>query len=298
MPTLFRPSSPADDEEGRNGVTLVELLVALVLSGIVAASVVGFVVASGRTYRRQTAAATVSATLRAATAMLPLDLAGLGAGDSLGSDIVAMRPSGVAFKATRAVSFMCGAPLVRGPRSGSLIVAGRPRYGLREPEPRRDSVFVYAVADPSDPDDDYWLRADLESVRPAGSCPDGSAGEVLEIASVRPPGGLIDVGAGAPVLSYEVVQITAYADRSGAWWLGVRLHGKSRGWGGIQPVIGPLRPRGLRFSYHDVSGSETTVPREVRRIVVVAAARPDGNPPPGLEDSVRIEIGLLNGRRP
>jgi len=282
-------------------VTLVELLVALVLAGVVATSVIGVVVASGRAYRRQAATASVSVTLRALAAMLPLDLAGLDPADSLGSDIVGMGRTEVAFKAVRSLSFLCGAPRIADLRSGALTVAAEPRYGHRPPDMRRDSVFVYAEADPTDPEDDYWLRADLRGRRPAGSCVDGGTGEVLEVAAVTPPGGLVDVRAGAPVLSYEVVQITAYRDRGGVWWLGVRLSGKAGGWGGIQPVLGPLSPGGLRFSYHAASGAATGEPREVRRIVAVAAARPARvawGALPDLEDSVRIEIGLRNGRRP
>ena len=273
-------------------MTLVELLVALVLTGLVASAVLALMVLGQRAYQRQHAAAAVSATLRAAATMLPLELAGLGA-------LVATEPAAVSFQATRTLSFLCALPQVSGPRTGSLTVGAEPRYGMRAPDPRRDSVLVYAQADPTSDDDDYWVRADLVGLRGAATCPDGSAGVMLDLAAISPRGGLLDVQAGAPVLTNELMQLAAYRDRGGTWWLGARGRTKGSGWSTIQPVLGPLAPSGLRLSYLVASGAPAARSGDIARISLwLVAQAPAGLGSAPLRDSVWLEIGLRNQRRP
>jgi type II secretory pathway pseudopilin PulG len=255
-------------------VTLVELLVALVLTGLVAAAVLALLVLGQRAYRQQHAAAAVSATLRAAATMLPLELSGL-------DTLVATEPAAVSFQAARTLAFLCALPRVSGSRRGSLTVGEEPRYGMRAPDSRRDSVLVYAQADPASDHDDYWVRADLVDVGGTATCPGGAAGVTLELAAISPRGGLLDVHAGAPV-----------------WWLGARGRVKASGWSTIQPVLGPLAPNGFRLSYIAASGAPAARSGEVSRIGIWLVARaPAGRGAGPLQDSVWLEISLRNRRR-
>jgi hypothetical protein len=273
-------------------VTLVELLVALVLTGLVASAVLALVVLGQRAYQWQHAAVAVSVTLRAAATMLPLELAGLDA-------LVATEPAAVSFQVARTQSFLCALPQVSGPHTGSLTVGAEPRYGMRAPDPRRDSVLVYAQADPTSDHDDYWVRADLVGLRrAAATCPDGAAGVILELAAISTRGGLLDVHAGAPVLTNELMQLAAYRAGDGTWWLGARGRAKASGWSTIQPVLGPLAPNGFRLSYIAASGAPAARSGEVSRIDIwLVAQAPAGLGAGPLRDSVWLEIGLRNRRR-
>ncbi len=99
------------------------------------------------------------------------------------------------------------------------------------------------------------------------------------------------------MLTHELLQLEAYPDRAGTWWLGARSHGKAAGWRVIQPVLGPLAPGGLRFSLHDASGAPVATARAAQRVEVVAVAQPPG-PLAILRDSVRLGIALRNNPRP
>ncbi|NIM52563.1 MAG: hypothetical protein GTN62_08115 [Gemmatimonadales bacterium] len=256
------------------GTTLVELVVALVLFAIVSVSVYGLLLRGERIYRRQSQRVALSATLRAGVTILSAELQGLSAAGSAGSDIAEMAPAALTYRAPRSLHFACRPPQVTGSSSGTLVVAADPWFGLRAHDPARDSVLVFAEADPTSDSDDYWLRASVSAAPRGGTgCPEGGKSLSIPVTGISPRDALKDVWPGAPVQGFELVRIYAYPDGRGDWWVGARSSAKGGGWRQTQPVFGPIASSGLRFSYYDTNGGVATAPQQVARIGVTVIGR-------------------------
>ena len=284
------------------GASLVELVVSLALAGLIAVAVHGVVLEAQRVHGRQAGWVGVNSTLRLAAALVSLELAGLDAGDTVSSDLIELAPREITYRALRATAFLCRPPQPIGAGSWRLVVAAEPRFGQRLPDPERDSLLIYAEADPGTPDDNHWARADLLSVWAGDACPGRGPGHELTVRGVRPRDALTQVAQGAPVVALELARLRSYRDRHGDWWLGSRRMRKSGGWSGTQPVLGPLVPGGIRFTYYDLAGTETAVPTAVARIGIgIAARRGPGAPRPDWVapgDSITLLVALRNNPRP
>jgi hypothetical protein len=280
----------------------VELLVSLALAGVVVVAVHGVMLESQRVHGRQAGWVEVNSTLRLAAALVSLELAGLDAGDTASSDLIELAPHEVTYRALRSTTFLCRPPEPIGPGSWHLVVAAEPRFGPRLPEPERDLLRIYAEADRATARDNYWARADLESVWASAACPGGGQGYELTVRNVRPPAALGGVERGAPVAALELSQLRSYRDRHGDWWLGSRRKRRSGGWSGTQPVLGPLVPGGIRFTYRDQGGAQTAEPNAVARIgIAIVARRASGTPQPDSVapgDSITLLVALRNNPRP
>ncbi len=284
------------------GASLVELLVSLALAGLIAVAVHGVMLESQRVHGRQVGWVEVNSTLRLAAALVSLELAGLDAGDTVSSDLIELGPREITYRALRSTAFLCRPPDPIGVGSGRLVVAAEPRFGSRLADPERDSLLMYAEADPATARDNHWAHADLVSVRASDACPGRGPGYELTVRGVRPPDALAHLGQGAPVAAVELAQLRSYRDRHGDWWLGSRRMRKSGGWSGTQPVLGPLVPGGIRFTYYDRAGAETAVPTAVARIGIGIAAHrgPGARQPDSVApgDSITILVALRNNPRP
>src|SRR5260370_42614846 len=107
---------------GRRGFTMIELLVALVLLGIVSAAVYRVLVNNQRLYMAQTQRIDLSQNIRAAGSILPAEFRELDASEG---DITAMTPTSITIRAMRWLGFACNVPPLGGPLgAGSVIVRG------------------------------------------------------------------------------------------------------------------------------------------------------------------------------
>jgi prepilin-type N-terminal cleavage/methylation domain-containing protein len=252
----------------RRGFTLVELLVALVLVGIVAASIYQLLLNNQRIYTEQTERVDLNATIRAAVAMIPAELKEADATDALGSDIVAMTSSSITFKAMRALYVLCQAPSTGTTTSGDVIAYRSMAFGMRAVDNATDSAFVYAEGNPSIRGDNTWLHASVSGVSYGAACPSSAASVTFALTGIEPSGGLDNVSAAAPLRAYQVIQILTYTDALGDLWLGRREYRKGGGWSDTQPLLGPLAASGLQFTYYDSSGNTTNTPANVARIEI------------------------------
>jgi len=252
----------------RRGFTLVELLVALVLVGIVAASIYQLLINNQRIYLEQTERVDLNATIRTAVALLPSELKEADASDPLGSDIVAMSASSITFKAMRGLYVLCQAPPTGTTTSGEIVAYRSTTFGMRAADATSDSVLVFAEGTPYVRADNVWLHANLAGVSYGGSCPASAGSVTLSLTGIEPSGGLDNVAASAPVRVYEVIQILTYTDALGDLWLGRREYRKGSGWSDTQPLLGPLAASGLSFTYYDSNGNVTNTPANVARIEV------------------------------
>jgi hypothetical protein len=270
-------------------VTLLELLVALTLTGVVAGSVYRLLLSVQRAYRRQTERVMLQANLRTAAVFLSGELLELDAVDTVDGDLPVAADSAITYKASRSLYVVCRPPLDLGP-AGSVAVWQASWLGLRGLDAERDSVVVYAEADSSTAGDDHWVHAGLAAVAAGNDCPDGARSLTLTLAPVHPPGGLAAVRAGAPLRGVELVRVSAYRDAQGDWWLGLRQFNKGSGWSAIQPVLGPLEPSGLRFDYLDADGGAAPEPQGIARVAISVVGA--GSRPLLLRDTVSLAVTL------
>lgn len=242
------------------GFTLVEILIALVLMGIVSTALYQLLVANQRLYRAQVQNVEINESARAAVSILPGEIRELSAG---GGDVMAMNGTSLTYKSMQALYIQCTAP-----NAGSLeIVLDRNTYfGLRAINATDDSILIFAEGDESTRSDDGWLSASVTSTTVGTSCP-GSQPSITVGLSGLSSAQLLTVQSGAPVRTFRPVQILLYQDAAGDWWLGGRLYEKSSGsWGTTQPYLGPLSGTGLALTYADSAGNSTTDPLAVARV--------------------------------
>jgi len=254
----------------RSGFTLVELITALVLFGIVGTSIYQLLVNNQRVYRQQTARVDVNQSARSAISILPGEIRELSAGDPAGSDIVQMTASSLTYKAMRSLYFLCAAP-----NTGTfeVILDGSTFFGLRPLDATRDSIFLFAEGDPSTRADDAWLHANVVSTTVGTACTGGAASLTVRLSGVT-AAQLGNVESGAPIRGAEVVEVLLYADAAGDQWLGGRQYTKASGtWTNTQPIVGPLAAGGLALTYYDTLGVVTAVPADVARIAITVQSQ-------------------------
>src|SRR6266478_6412447 len=257
---------------GRRGFTMIELLVALVLLGLVSAALYRVLVNNQRLYMDQTARIDLSQNIRAAGTILPAEFRELDASEG---DIAAMSATSISIRAMRWLGFACTPPVLGGALNGtSLIIRG---------------------GAPGQP---------LFSAAPNGqNCPDGQNGQRL-ITTINLLGlGPNVAGAiptGAPVRGFERVVYQLYQPAGDtSWYVGFQPAGQS-----MQPLIGPVLTNGLTFQYYDVNGVVTAVRTQVARIDITVRARTAAAVRGGgqaaratVVDSVVTSVALRNNRR-
>jgi len=278
----------------RSGFTIVELMIALVMAGLVMGAVYQLMAKNQRFYRAQSQITAVQQNVRAVAQILPGDLRELAAS---GGDIIAMGDSAITVRAMRSFNLVCAPPIAA---TGLIVVFGNLSFGYRALDPSRDSLLVFRDGDSSIASDDQWIQGALGSVTPnVGICDDGSTGT-----TIRMTGGniaLLDsVRSGAPLRGFEHVHYEYYDDGSGQWWLGVQtLNGGT--WTSLTPVAGPLLAGGgLDFNYFDAAGNPTAVASQVAAIEIAVKGRSaqqimaEGRPRGFYEDSLRVRVALRN----
>jgi prepilin-type N-terminal cleavage/methylation domain-containing protein len=110
----------------RHGLTLIELLIALVLMGIVGAAVMTTLVKQQQFYRAAGDLMQTRSQIRQATAALPADLRGIAAASG---DIQAMTASSIDFDATVGTATVCGLGVLAGGVQDLYLFPGQARGG-------------------------------------------------------------------------------------------------------------------------------------------------------------------------
>ena len=249
------------------GFTLIEILIALVLMGIVSTALYQLLVANQRLYRAQVESVSTNESARAAIAIVPGEIRELSAGNG---DVIAMNSTSFTYKSMQAVYVQCAAP-----NTGSLeiILDRNTFFGLRAMSVTDDSVLIFAEGDTTTRGDDGWLSASVSSMTTGTACPGSRPSITVGLAGVT-AAQLGTTQAGAPVRTFRPMQILLYQDAAGDWWLGGRLYQKSGGtWGATQPVLGPLSPTGLALTYADSLGTATTNPLRVARVGITVQSQ-------------------------
>jgi len=293
----------------RRGFTMVELLVAMVLLGLVSAALYRVLVNNQRLYMAQTQRIDLSQNIRAASNILPAELREIDAADG---DIIAMAPDRLEIRAMRWLGFTCVAPVLGGGLNGLTMVirggdVGQPLfYGARGMNVVSDTMLIYYDGDQTTRNDDYWARGTFTGVAPVvQNCPDlpVQTGRLVTFNLNLLGLGVNQAGAipvGAPVRGYEHVIYQLYKPAGDtSYYIGFQPAG-----GTMQPLVGPVLTNGLTFQYYAADGSVTAVKNQVARVDItvrartVSAIRGGGQAPAAtVVDSISTSVALRNNRR-
>jgi prepilin-type N-terminal cleavage/methylation domain-containing protein len=283
---------------GPRGVTLVELLVAMVLLTLLTAAALRAMLALGRQSVAVTEHAAVQAGVRTGLLLAQAELRELGA-DASGSDLLRIAADSVTFRAMRGFGVTCAvsATQIRVRDDAPLAF-----NAIRAVVPGRDSLLLFVEGDTASSLDDRWVRSPVLSVG-ASSCGGTTALAfgTVDLAGLLGSGTLDDVLAGGPVRAFEVVRLAEYTS-AGQRWLGFA---SVSGGETIQPVAGPLTSDGLTLEYLDTGGGGTSTlvtVRSVRVTLVGASERAvargwSGGPKVFAVETVSTRLSLRNTPR-
>ena len=264
-----------------SGVTLVELVVALTLFGVVAT--VMLTILRGQ-QRFHTGSLEIIDTRRSVQQAIDLLYGELRATSA--ADIYSITDSSIAFRSVIGASHLCA---IDSTRSSLILPATRSR---RLPPlssfltlPRAgDSLLIFDPGEAPEPDDDAWHRHVLLADPGSGICPPrpfGLAADAIEAAGssiqVAPP--LAQTATvGSPIRFFRPASYSLYRGSGATWMLGYSSCDAGT-CTARQPLSGPYLPfatggeGGIAFTYFDIDGAPTPAPARVARIDVVARAR-------------------------
>lgn len=285
----------------QRGFTLVELLLALVLMGIVTASIFTLLTTTQRVARAQSERASLQSNVRTGAIVVPSELRQLNvvSGGTLAqNDIINMLPDRITYRAMRGMGFLCQAV----PNTYNEVRVWASSWtGYRDPAAIRDGAYVFIENNPNKSSDDVWLPIAITGVTAGNVCPTGKPGFKLTVSPVEP--GLAAALLETPVRTYEVMELNLYDAPGGDTWLGA--HSVSALEVNPQPMLGPLRKGdGLVLQYFDAAGNPTGSKDQVRSIGVTVRGLSDqaittgtGSRPKVVGDSLVTRVVLRNALR-
>lgn len=239
------------------GYTLVEVLIAMILTGIVVAVMLKALTVQKKFYARQARILDARHAMRASATILASEFRELSAS---AGDIYALAPDSIALRSTVAFGIICNVD-VTGGRLSLTHTTGHFRLE------GADSVVVFVEGSPVFADDSWRALPVIGTAVFGPNCASGQTPH--RVVSVS--GSLADITAGSPVRVFRpyVYGLFQMDDR---WWLGRR----SRAAGSTYiPVAGPLAPpafQGLMLTYRDSLGVPTTNRSEVARVEITVRA--------------------------
>ncbi|HEX8850757.1 MAG TPA: prepilin-type N-terminal cleavage/methylation domain-containing protein [Gemmatimonadaceae bacterium] len=268
---------------GRQGFSLPEMMVTLVLLSIVAGGIMTIVMRQQQFYRSATEVIDTRQQIRQATAVVPVDVRGVSA---VGQDILEMTDSSLFVRGNIGSSIMCSHG---NSGAGSMItipptdLSGGKYFTTFLTRPKvNDVVLVFDDQAPGN-QDDIWVPYTISQIDSTtagcGSFTDPTADAAryryIYYTSTPLSATIVD---GAPMRFARQVKYSLYkSPTDGLWWMGYReCRGNGTSCSNIQPVAGPYRPyvagdtvnSGLSFVYRDSTGTATTNPLNVARVLM------------------------------
>jgi len=267
----------------RDGFSLIELLMALVVMAIVGNAILAMVIAMQRITRQQSEVAALQGSLRTGLQLLQAELLELAP-----EDLTDLSDRQLGYRAMRGIGETCELGTTE------LKLRKATYAGLRPPTYGRDGLWLFLDGDSTRTTDDRWIVLDLGGVA-ASACPDGEEAWSLGI-SLAPE----DLARGwvpGPIRTFEQMEI-GQVQADGQEWLGIR----SIGFGeeSLVPVTGPVPWNGVRFRYLDQDDALTGNPLAVTSILITlrgVTERPVGIGNGGViapTDSLTLRIRLRN----
>jgi prepilin-type N-terminal cleavage/methylation domain-containing protein len=221
---------------GSRGFTLVEVLVAMTLTGIVVAGTLRALTAQKRFYARQARILDARHAMRASLIILSSELRETSA---VGGDLYFVASDSIGLRSTVGFGVICALNV------GAGVLSLRHSSGHFRLE-SGDSVLVYLENGPSD-NDDQWIAVQVTSITTTGpACAFGSGADLHVTVGGNVAGAMI----GAPVRLFRPYAYGLFS-MYGRYWLGRRNMASGEDY---VPVAGPLAPpsdNGLIMSYFD-----------------------------------------------
>jgi prepilin-type N-terminal cleavage/methylation domain-containing protein len=246
------------DKTDRNGFTIVELLVVVILGTLALMATYQVLATSTRIFAVNGARAQGQQLLRGGLDVLVGELREI---SPIEGDLIEMGSDSLTFRAQRTFGVSCAVDYSASPVEITAYQVG-PHFQAN------DSVFVLHDNDPERVSDDEWFGGVVSSVDPTATCSDGSPAQVLSIPFLRttatkvPPD---SVRIGAPVRGFEAYTY-GQVSYEGETYLGRRARGASNS----ELIVGPFPDAGgLVFRYLDRTGNETTVDTLVSQIEIL-----------------------------
>lgn len=297
----------------RNGVTLIELMIALVLLGIVAGGMMQIIVRQQKFYNGNSGVLGTRSNVRQGIAVFQSDLRAI----NPALDIYAgtMQPTSLEFREPRGSSVICAID----PTKQTIVVpppvlsngAGLSSW-LQAPAPG-DSVLVYDIEAKG------WMAggAEINGSQPtegSGTCtgavPASDAARGWTITFKAPLAGTVGVGSSLRFFRKAHYELMQAAD--GDWYLGYydcNPLNTPNCPANPEPISGPYLPStntppGLQLGYFDASGNATTNPAALRRIDITLRSQSsstidiDGHAKGFYKDSLKTSIAVRNRSYP
>ncbi len=287
------------------GFTLVEMLLGLVVSSVVAAAVLGVTIRQQRLAQALGAIINVRRAVREGADMLRYDLRA--AAPRFGG-VYALGPDFIEFRSSIGTSVACAIDSSR----TAVVIPSRGTNGAAlttwvvAPDPG-DTVLVL---DDAASDSSVRWRPYVLATAPSrtGTCPrngvlrgsEDSASDAVTIHITAPLGAGIQPGSALRFVRRVRYQI--YRAGDGEWYLGYLdcISTRALPCAGVQPVSGPYSASGAAFQYFDSDGVSTTDRLRVARIEIALRAssrtslRVGGLPGGRYADSIALTITPRN----
>ena len=241
----------------RRGFTLVEILMALVIFGLVAASFTQIIVTGQRTTATQQMRAGLQSNLRVGSMMVPNELRMLNQSDT--TDILSISDTSIVYLAMRGYYALCSVP-TSGTSINVMRISGSGfNFDYRAPV-AGDSAFIFYENDTLKMSDDKWVRVGISAVSGASTCTYPSSGGTSRSSLTLTLNPGINTGTyalskfleGSPVRTYEITRMSLYSS-GGQNWFGMCTGDTLCT---LQPVLGPLaETNGVTITRYDSAGN-------------------------------------------
>ncbi|HET9293702.1 MAG TPA: prepilin-type N-terminal cleavage/methylation domain-containing protein [Gemmatimonadales bacterium] len=247
----------------RHGFTLIELMIALVLLGIVGGVTYQMLINTQRLSTAQAERMNLQSAVRTGALVVPSELREVGINAAGASDLVHIATDSVTYRAMRGVGFTCSVTATQIKLINSFALPFNSLRGVVAGG--RDSLLIYVDNDPTTDGDDQWITAPVNAV--AASTCGGTAAIAIttnDITGSISSGTIDAVIVGGPVRTFEMMRLKLYT-LDGQSWLGAQSLSAGES---VQPALGPLTNNGFELAYFDVNGNATTNAANVRSMQI------------------------------
>ena len=256
----------------RRGLTLPELLIAILLLAIVGGGITRVMIKQQQVYKDASRSASAKRELRLGASVLPMELRSV---SSSGGDILTMGEDEMLMNAYIGSGVICqknAATNADGIWIPPTNLANHTLSNFATRPHAGDTVFLFNENLKEGAQDDLWEKRVIVSTDPdPGACIGPPYTDLVQDAGksrlfIKLDAAIPDsVKVGSVVRFSRPVEYSIYQESSGKWYLGLREYA-SGSWGSYAPLAGPFaafasgdaNPSGLQFRYYDSTGVRIT----------------------------------------